>query len=152
MNQTCKTCMYSSPTADGVGFYCSHPKKLAIQCVRHDNKYYVAKIDDDAFEQLLAPKQPMMTCDVCEKEEPIPEGKTHPEGWLNVRFKDVEYSTIHLCKICARSMVLNFVSHAATDAGIRQVHLDMMQKYFPSFHKLSADEIEISNSDDKKAK
>lgn len=144
--------MYSSPTADGVGFYCSHPKKLAIQCVRHDNKYYVAKIEDDAFEQLLDTKQPMMTCDVCETEEPIPEGKTHPEGWLDIKFKEVNYSKLHLCKQCTRMMVLNFVSHAAQTSGIRQEHLDMMQKYFPSFHELSAYEIEATVIDDKKAK
>ena len=136
MNQTCKTCMYSSPTADGVGFYCSHPKKLAIQCVRHDNKYYVAKIEDDAFEQLLDTKQSMMACDVCEIEEPIPDGKTHPEGWLDIKFKEIDYSKIHLCKQCTRIMVLNFVSHAAQTSGIRQEHLDMMQKYFPNFHEL----------------
>ena len=150
MNKTCKTCIYGNPAADGVGFYCTHPKKLAIQCVRHNNKYYRARIDDAALEQLVATKQSMMTCDVCETEEPIPEGKTHPEGWLDVNFKDVNYNKIHLCKQCTRIFVLNFASNAATDTGIQQVHLDMMQKYFLNFHKLSDDEIEVNSLDDKK--
>ena len=141
MNETCKTCMYGNIAADGIGYYCSHPKKLAIQCVRHNNKYYIARIEDAAFEQLLATKQPRMICDVCETEEPIPEGKTHPEGWLDIKFKDVNYSKIHLCKQCTRLVVLNYTANAASTSGIRPVHLTLMQKYFPNFHELDDENV-----------
>ena len=44
MERTCHTCIHSAETPDGIGYYCDRPLSIAIECTKHDHKYFIAKL------------------------------------------------------------------------------------------------------------
>ena len=44
MEIKCHNCIHSSETPDGIGFYCDRPMSIAIECTKHDHKYFIAKL------------------------------------------------------------------------------------------------------------
>ena len=43
MEIKCHNCIHASETPDGIGFYCDRPMSIAIECTKHDHKYFIAK-------------------------------------------------------------------------------------------------------------